>query len=228
MGWRKKMRSARRLHRPSLKDWAADSLYKEFPTFVKSLQDQDTFHHPKESKQNRRQQQEQVLPARIDSEIVSVDDFWNKYEGTDTPCLIDNIPNDWPAAKKWNVAKLDEAENVLRERLFKCGEDDDGKSIKVKLKYFLRYMKYNVDDSPLYVFDTAFENDKYSKFLLQDYTVPKYFNDDLFRFISESRRPPYVFYYLLRLCVNFCYEACWLDPLHFFHPNVYSLLSFCF
>jgi len=96
----------------------------------------------------------------------------------------------WPAVEKWRAASL-RKNRALRDRVFKCGEDDDGDPVKVKLKHFLRYQDENRDDSPLYVFDSAFDEDKYGKSILDDYTVPSYFQDDLFNLVSESRRPPY-------------------------------------
>jgi histone arginine demethylase JMJD6 len=75
--------------------------------------------------------------------------------------------------------------------MLKCGEDDDGKSVRVKFKYFMKYLKLQTDDSPLYIFDSTFDDHKDTKPLLADYKVPKYFPEDLFELVGEDRRPPY-------------------------------------
>lgn len=64
-------------------------------------------------------------------------------------------------------------------------------SLQVKLKYFLQYMEHQRDDSPLYIFDSHFDDYEESKPLLEDYSVPDYFPDDLFSLVGERRRPPY-------------------------------------
>lgn len=69
------------------------------------------------------------------------------------------------------------------------------------MKHFLYYMNNEgvKDDSPLYIFDSGFyksrnKKEKSSKLsqisLLDDYKVPKYFNEDLFK-LTGARRPPY-------------------------------------
>lgn len=197
MGWKKRLNKAKQLHRPSLKDWECDRLHEDFPVFVRSLQPPSEHFRsfiPFKCDIPR----VRSLPVPLDARTLTPQEFWSKYEATDTPCVINSIPygfdgaehtGEWPALRKWSLDALEKSE--LRERAFKCGEDDDGNSIKVKLKYFLRYLYGNRDDSPLYIFDSSFENDRYAKSLLHDYRVPTYFRDDLFRFVSESRRPPY-------------------------------------
>ena len=44
----------------------------------------------------------------------------------------------------------------------------------------MEYLIYNTDDSPLYLFESSFENHKQLKSLMKDYEVPKYFKEDLF------------------------------------------------
>jgi histone arginine demethylase JMJD6 len=86
---------------------------------------------------------------------------------------------------------VDQMNERFKDRLYKVGEDDDGYKLKAKLKYFVQYMKYNKDDSPLYIFDGNFDGDGVSRTLLEDYKVPSYFTDDLFHLVGERKRPPY-------------------------------------
>lgn len=121
---------------------------------------------------------------------LSVADFLAKYEVPNLPVMIGGIADGWPAVKH-NRWTLDALYAAYRHRKFKCGEDDAGYPVKIKLKYFLRYMKSQRDDSPLYIFDSMFDDDKRSCGILHDYNVPKYFTDDLFKLVGEHRRPPY-------------------------------------
>ena len=71
----------------------------------------------------------------------------------------------------------------------KCGENDDGFSLKIKVKTFLKYQQAQIDDSPLYVFDSSFP--KYAPTLAKDYEIPFLFPEDLFELVGDSRRPPH-------------------------------------
>ena len=97
---------------------------------------------------------------------------------------------EWPAVRRWTLDALSRDPH-LADRPLKCGEDDDGYTIRMKLSYFLEYLKYNRDDSPLYIFDATFDEDRYAKRILEDYTVPEYFDEDLLGLVGERRRPPY-------------------------------------
>ena len=113
-----------------------------------------------------------------------------KKDCDDSAASPPRIQKEWPAVHRWSLDKLINDPD-LAERGLKCGEDDDGYTIRMKLRHFIEYLQHNKDDSPLYIFDATFDEDKYAKRLLKDYTVPDYFDEDLFGLIGESRRPPY-------------------------------------
>ena len=74
---------------------------------------------------------------RIHVDKCSVEDFRQYFEAPNVPVVVDGIVDKWSARKEWTFENLFEK---YRHRRFKCGEDDDGNQVKIKLKYFLRYM----------------------------------------------------------------------------------------
>lgn len=158
------MERARRLHRPSLKDWGQDGLYKVFPSYVDSLPDHyealllPGVPHPAS------------LPVVLDAHALDPQFFAETLEAKGIPCVIQNVPQaeGWSAPECWDLETL-EKDDAIRNRYFKCGEDDDGKSIKVKMKHFHKYLHSNKDDSPLYIFDSAFEDDRKAKKIMSEF-----------------------------------------------------------
>jgi hypothetical protein len=286
MGWRSKADKAKKGHRPSLKDWSCDQLYKTFPTFKETVLSKPNLGYeefipfPTQTKKRSYHYSTigssrsanastntstnvnassgvsdgtvnsfpagstlgSMIPARIDAKIVPPSEFHSKFEAKLVPTVITNIPQGfdvppppplpssssssnkngdgnrkngnnsaststtasdsdsddddsqsdsdsssstssnsdtntkkgknqettihaWKALSRWDIQTLAN-DDILRERMLKCGEDDDGKSIKLKLKHFIRYLENNNDDSPLYVFDSSFEDDRHAKRLL--------------------------------------------------------------
>ena len=90
--------------------------------------------------------------------------------------MIQGLTESWPASKNWNFKALcRDYGNVP----FQCGDDDNGKSMKLKMKHFLGYMHQQKDDNPLYVFDSTFNERGATRSLRFDYEVPKYFKQNL-------------------------------------------------
>jgi len=180
--WQRRMDEAKQKHRPSLKNWSRDGFattrYQEFL----NLRELDSKYPG--------------LPI-IDVGDVDVKSFRREFEVPYKPCIINRIPEveGWSAVNNWTFSAL---KSQYKERMFKVGEDDDGYKVKTKLGYFLKYMKKNQDDSPLYIFDGAFDNDSVAKCILGDYQVPSFFKEDLFKLVGEERRPPYRWFLVVR------------------------------
>ena len=190
--WQRRIEKAKKAHRPKLKDWSIGG----FATF--KSKENETFISNKLSEQVINIKSiDHITPSsnsniiyRINTKHLSVTNFITTFEMNKIPLIITKIPKyeHWKAIKNWNLQSL---KSHYKNCLFKVGEDDDGYKLKVKLKYFLKYLRHNTDDSPLYIFDSNYDNNSISKQLLDDYQVPSYFPDDLFSLVGEKRRPPY-------------------------------------
>jgi histone arginine demethylase JMJD6 len=134
---------------------------------------------------------------RVDCRSVSREEFAQRYERA--PCLLVNAMESWPAAtpgseREWTWQAL---RRRFSEHDFKVGTDDEGYSVRLKGAHFVDYVLDEnpegaaVDDSPLYVFDSSFGDKDSSKAMLDDYSVPPFFREDLFSLVGEKRRPPY-------------------------------------
>lgn len=108
---------------------------------------------------------------------LSVEEFVDSYEKTQTPVVICDIVSHWPAFKKWSL-------EYLRSQ---CGDVRFSVAgFSFRMEEFCKYMKARIrDDQPLYLFDKHFASRACE--LARDYIVPIYFQNDLFDLLEEDR-----------------------------------------
>ena len=59
--------------------------------------------------------------------------------------------------------------------LFKIGETDSGRKLKVTLKEYIEYLLFNRDDSPLYMFESNLEEHPEACAMVDEYEPAKFF-----------------------------------------------------
>ncbi|KXJ09586.1 Bifunctional arginine demethylase and lysyl-hydroxylase JMJD6 [Exaiptasia diaphana] len=167
---KRRILAAKRKARPELKDeisWCKYDYAKNFDVSLESVHDNI---------------------QRVDTRTISHSEFVEKFEKPRIPVVLTHSIDHWRGYRKWTIEKL---ARKYGNQKFKVGEDDDGYSVKMKMKYYVEYIQNNNDDSPLYIFDSSYADNPKKKKLRDDYEIPRFFVDDLFRYAGEKRRPPY-------------------------------------
>ncbi|KAG2520976.1 hypothetical protein JM16_006507 [Phytophthora kernoviae] len=117
---------------------------------------------------------------RRNAKQLTLEDFKRDFEGPNVPVIIEDAIDEWPAMEKWTDGYLAEVCNGLT---FYAG------GFQFAMDKYFKYARTLVDDQPLFVFDKEFAA-KVPQ-LAEDYTVPKYFQEDYFALLGEENRPNY-------------------------------------
>lgn len=119
---------------------------------------------------------------RIDGNLVSLEEFRERFEKPGVPAIVTNVVPSWPASTCWNK---DYFKEVCGSSRFVAG------GFMFKMQDYLDYSDRIEGrcDQPLYLFDNQFAAKVPA--LALDYDTPAYFSEDLFQHLGEEKRPHY-------------------------------------
>ena len=122
-----------------------------------------------------------TLIDKVDARTLTMEEFSKRYDIPQRPVIFTHLIDDWPAYKNWNYEFLaKKTENLLIR---------SGTGYRMTLDNYFRYMNYQKDPTPLYLFDGNLE--ERAPQLLDDWDTPVYFKDDYYSRLSEDDRPPW-------------------------------------
>lgn len=125
---------------------------------------------------------------RVQIDNITPEEFIERFDKPQKPVIIEGMLSGWPGMQKWSLEYFD---MVYRRGLFKVGEDDKGRKIRMRMKHFIDYCRHQNDDSPLYLFESSVESYGSTCRLLDDWDIPELFIYDLMSILGDRDRPPY-------------------------------------
>ena len=112
--------------------------------------------------------------------------FRTQYEMRRRPVVLTGLAQSWPALAHWDTSYLASVHGAACVQAF----DEYLGALDVPLSAYLEYATTCVtDERPLYVFEPSIE--KSAPALLDDFTVPPHFSEDLFSLLGDEARPDY-------------------------------------
>ncbi|KAI9105734.1 hypothetical protein DFS34DRAFT_600652 [Phlyctochytrium arcticum] len=106
---------------------------------------------------------------------LSYDDFMREYGIPNKPVIITDVVPKWPAFQKWSTEYLLQH---CPDKIFRA------ESASIPFREYVSYAQNANEEAPLYLFDKEFHRDTT---LANDYSVPEYFDEDLFSLLGETR-----------------------------------------
>jgi hypothetical protein len=124
---------------------------------------------------------------RVHASQLSRERFRTEFEIPNRPVLITGLMDNWPAMESW---RLDNFCSEYGDVPLKTNSrSTNGKRFRMRTYDFLAYCAGWNGEKPLYIFDKKVFLSHPA--LLDDYTVPDYFTEDLFELMEEDERPDY-------------------------------------
>ena len=133
---------------------------------------------------------------QVDARYISSAEFSTRFMERKVPCVVTGATEAWRGRADWRC--FETLAQRIGTKKFKVGNTEGGygdERVSMRLRHFLAYCdaqsSADGDDSPLYIFEDEFGET--APALLEDYTAPHMFKEDLFAppLLSEKRRPPH-------------------------------------
>ncbi|KAL3184482.1 hypothetical protein MRX96_031773 [Rhipicephalus microplus] len=122
---------------------------------------------------------------RLHAKDLPLDTFLRKNDKLCRPVVIQGLLDEWKALERWSLYNL---VSKYSDNEFVVGHDQNRNVVTVKMKYFAYYLKEYRDPSPFQITDDLATGGK--RRMREDYEVPSYFKDDIFKYAKESDLPP--------------------------------------